>query len=528
MLESQVSEKPTAGILVEEAPRGEQAIVQPPVTLAAFVGRTVRGPVDEPVTVDSMEAFHRVFGGAWGGSTLGPCLHGYFENGGQRAVIVRVINGGRRALLRLPAGDSDLVLEAANPGGQEWLRASVDYDNIDSREDLSFNLVLQRLQGPGSERVADQEIYSRVSTDPSSDRYVGDALLDSELLRVRGGVPEQRPDRTLGPGAGSPVTWVNAESRGTDGENLTDYDIIGSATEARGLFALQKIPSFQILCIPPPSAERDIGPTALLAAIRLCRQRRAMLLMDPPASASGADDVIRYLQHLNLSSENAMMAFPRLQGGGGPSAGKGSRSACGAVAGIIARTERSDDAWTPWSKAPRLLRGAGRPSIELSASEANRLVSLGVNVFQRTGVGRVVLAGERTLAGVDCATPAFRSARLRRLSLLIEEALRHGTRWVVFEVPGEGLRAKVRNQVEAFLAGLEAQGAFPTGGGYPPYFVKCDAETNPQGEDSRGALHFIVGFAAGATGRYVIYRVSQTVEAARVVPISIERFRFAG
>lgn len=521
-------EKPTPGIFVEEAPRGEQAIAQPQATLTAFVGRTVRGPVDEPVTVDSMEDFHRIFGGTWGGSTLGPCLHDYFENGGQQAIVVRVMNGGRRALLRLPAGDSGLFLEAVNPGGQEWLRASVDYDSIDPREDLSFNLVLQRLQGPGSERVADQEIYARVSTDPSSERYVGDALLDSRLLRVRGGVPEQRPDRTLGPGAGSPVTWVNAESRGTDGDNLTDYDIIGSATEARGLFALQKVPSFHLLCIPPPSAEVDIGPTALLAAIRLCRQRRALLLMDPPAGCENADDVIRFLQHLNLSSENAVMAFPRLKGGGGQSADTGSRTACGAVAGIIARSERSDDAWTSWSSAPRLLRGAGRPETEISDSDADRLVSLGVNVFQRSGVGRVTLNGERTLAGVDCATPAFRSARLRRLSLLIEEALRHGTRWVVFEVPGESLRAKVKTQVEQFLAGLEARGAFPTGGGYPPFFVKCDSETNPQRADTRGALHFIVGFAAGEPGQYVIYRVSQTVEAARVVPISIERFRFAG
>ncbi len=112
--------------------------------------------------------------------------------------------------------------------------------------------------------------------------------------------------------------------------------------------------------------------------------------------------------------------------------------------------------------------------------------------------------------------------------MLIEDALRHGTRWVVFEVPGEQLRARVKHQVEQFLSGLEAKGAFPTGGGYPPFFVKCDSETNPQGVDVRGSLHFIVGFAVGEPGNYLIYRVSQTVEAARVVPVSIDRFRFAG
>ncbi len=520
-------ERPTPGIFVEEAPRGEQTIVTSPAILTAFVGRTLRGPVDEPIVVNDLDEFHRIFGEPWGGSTLGPCLHDYFENGGQQAVVIRVMNGGRRAMLRLPAGDFQLVLEAANPGGQEWLRASVDYDNIDSREDLSFNLVLQRTRGPGSERITDQEIYARVSVDPSSNRYVGDALLESRLMRVRGGIPSQRPDRTVGPGVGAPVAWILAETAGTDGEPLTDYDIIGSATEARGLFALQKIPAFHFLCIPPPSPVGDVGPTALLAAIRLCRQRRALLLMDPPTSCQTADDVIRYLQHLNLSSENAVIAFPRLRGGG--QLGEGTtRAGCGAMAGLLARSERGPDAWTPWSDAPRLLRGAARPAVELSRQDAHRLISHGVNVFQRLGSGRVALAGERTLAGVESPMPVMRSVRIRRLSMLIEDALRHGTRWVVFEVPGEQLRARVKNQVEQFLSSLEAKGAFPTGGGYPPFFVKCDSETNPQGVDVRGSLHFIVGFAVGEPGNYLIYRVSQTVEAARVVPVSIDRFRFAG
>ena len=86
----------------------------------------------------------------------------------------------------------------------------------------------------------------------------------------------------------------------------------------------------------------------------------------------------------------------------------------------------------------------------------------------------------------------------------------------------------MREEVEEFLADLAARGAFPTGGGYPPYFVKCDAETNPRGGDARGALHFIVGFAVNAPGQYLVMRVSQTVEAARVVPVSMDRFRFAG
>jgi hypothetical protein len=166
--------------------------------------------------------------------------------------------------------------------------------------------------------------------------------------------------------------------------------------------------------------------------------------------------------------------------------------------------------------------------VAVSPVDAERLNASGVNVLRETAAGRVLLLGERTMAGSDCAVAAYRFIRTRRLALLLEEALRHGTRWVVFESPGPDLRARVRAQVEQFMAGLEADGAFVSGGGYPPYFVKCDAETNPQGDDARGSLHMLVGFAAVEPGDYLIYRVSQTVEAARVVPVSMDRFRLAG
>ena len=71
-MELPVPERLTPGIFVEEAPRGEQSIASQVVTVAAFVGRTVRGPVDEPVLIESIDEFHRIFGGPWEGSTLGP------------------------------------------------------------------------------------------------------------------------------------------------------------------------------------------------------------------------------------------------------------------------------------------------------------------------------------------------------------------------------------------------------------------------------------------------------------------------
>jgi phage tail sheath protein FI len=518
----------TRGIYVEEAPRGERRIATPETTLTAFVGRTLRGPVDEPVTVTSMDEFGRTFGGPWSDSPMWSCVGDYFENGGRAALIVRVINGGSRARLTLPAADRGLQLEAQSPGAHEWLRASIDYDNIDVADGQSFNLVLQRVRGPGSERVVAQEIYARLSVDPSSGRFAADALLESNLVRIRGPVPAVRPDRTVGAGPLSPVEWVEAERPGTDGGPLTNYDIIGSETEASGIFALNKVPDVHMVCIPAPDPENGLGPAALLAATRLCRQLRAMLVLDPPRRCDSAESITEYLEALNFNNENVVMTFPWIIGGEGAERPDEPRPGCGAIAGTLARGDSGRDAWTPWSDAPRLLRGGARPALAISPIDAERLNAQGVNVLRETAAGRVLVLGERTMAGSDCAIAAYRSIRTRRLALLVEQALRHGTRWVVFENPGPELRERVRTQVEAFLGQLEVTGAFASGGGYPPYFVKCDDDTNPQGDEVRGTLHMLVGFAAVEPGDYLIYRVSQTIESARVAPVSMERFRFAG
>jgi phage tail sheath protein FI len=324
------------------------------------------------------------------------------------------------------------------------------------------------------------------------------------------------------------VSWVTIEKGGSGGSPLTDYDIIGSATQRSGIFALQKASQFQLLCIPPPALAIDIGPAVLLAATRLCRQQRAMLILDSPSSCGNVSDLTACLERLNYNSENALMAFPRLVGGNSPELPAVARGSCGAVAGMLSRRDRTVDAWTSWEQAPLLLRGTARPAVEVAAHDTDKLNSMGVNVFHCSAGGRVILKGERTQAGPDCPVSAFRSIRIRRLSLMVEEALRHGTRWVVFEAPGPDLRRRVREQVEEYLSGLDARGAFAAGGGCPPFFVKCDSETNPQGDDSRSALHFIVGFAVTEPGNYLVFRVSQTVESARVVPVSMDRFRFSG
>ena len=145
-----------------EGPGSESSIARLPTAVTAFVGRALRGPVNHPVAVRSYAEFHNVFGGLWQPSTLSYAVEQFFENGGRKAVIVRVVNGGAPASITLPCGTGEvLTLVALSPGSREALRASVDYDNIGANEPDRFNLVLQRVRSPGSEHIEDQEIFRR-------------------------------------------------------------------------------------------------------------------------------------------------------------------------------------------------------------------------------------------------------------------------------------------------------------------------------------------------------------------------------
>src|SRR5690606_8085824 len=164
-------------------------------TTVAFVGRTERGPVDEPVKIASFEDFRRIFGGHCPFSFVSFAVQHFFAQGGEAAVVVRVANRATRARLDLPAGGGFLRLQARVPGGREFLRASVDYDGVE-HDSLRFNLVVQRMSRPASQIVVDQEFFSGLSMLRADENFVADALADSDLVRIAGPLPHARPDAT--------------------------------------------------------------------------------------------------------------------------------------------------------------------------------------------------------------------------------------------------------------------------------------------------------------------------------------------
>ena len=129
-----VADSRASGTQLAQLGRDRHAIERVPTAIAAFVGRTLKGPVGQALTVRSFAEYQRQFGGLWQPSTLAYAVEQYFENGGREARIVRVVNGARPPTVTLPAGGQALGLAAVNPGSREYLRASVDYDGLSGAE----------------------------------------------------------------------------------------------------------------------------------------------------------------------------------------------------------------------------------------------------------------------------------------------------------------------------------------------------------------------------------------------------------
>jgi hypothetical protein len=505
----------------------DQSISRLATARTAFVGRTLRGPVNRPVFIKSFAEFQLVFGGLWQPSLLGYAVEQFFDNGGREALIVRVANGARSATLTLKAGEQALHLQALRPGTREFLRASVDFDNIAPDELEVFNLTVQRVRAQGTGQVDDQEIFHRLSVTQTDERYFPTAIARSALIRLVGEMPARRPDRTLDPASGLATAYVNSNSDGDDGAPLTDYDLIGSSLEHTGVFALQQADYFNFLCIPPLSRDRDVGPSALLVAARYCKERRALLIVDPPSMWQTADDALSGLRDWNLSNENALMYFPRVLAHDKLRGHFESFAPCGVVAGMLARCDEASPVWLSAEREEPILRPGFRPACLVGEDRRLRLASLGVNTLQAVRSAARMNVRLRTLAAGNTANADWRYLSARRFALFILGSIEQGTRWVVAAGSSAEVADHVTAQVRAFFEGLHASGSFGTRRLEEAFFVICDERVNNSSALSCGEVRFVIGFAASRENEFHCFRISHSAAGSKVQPVSLNRLNIS-
>lgn len=333
------------GVYIEEIPSGVRTITGVATSVTAFLGRTQKGGINDPVIINNYADFERQFGGLVIDSPLSYAVRDFYLNGGSQAIIVR--------LYKAPATAADatanitvdgLTLSATSPGlwGKK-LRMTIDVEVTDevrgrigvAADAALFNLTVRL--GSSSEKFLNVTVtdnarrIDRVLNAESSllqwpaavawpgtvpplalTKIAADAY--KELLAAPSDTAKQdaygtateslddgatKAEKKLqaelaksSPAAADIATAqadiVNAENamKGSDGQALDAATYEGSKLDKTGLYALDKADLFNLLCIPPDTREGDTPNTVFQTAMSYCKERRAMLIVDAPAAWS--------------------------------------------------------------------------------------------------------------------------------------------------------------------------------------------------------------------------------------------------
>jgi phage tail sheath protein FI len=620
------------GVYIEEIPSGVRTITGVATSITAFVGRALRGPVNEAVTINSYGDYERIFGGLWLDSSMSYAVRDFYLNGGSQAIIVRLFSPffaddaayaaalaaattqaqnaanavagaaraaeqgadpgvttdddvaaaaeaalaalvapttpalaaatavaeAARAVVKTPAStvaaDLDAVADAAEGavaaavaaaagaaapinkarlavGGAgtplnveaasegAWgnnLRARIDYDVKTTPANL-FNLSVK------DTKSGQTEIHRNLSVDSASSRRVDKVLAqESRLIRTRGAIPLTRPTNNapgtdgIVPVGGDPFDATNssglaASGQSSDGNVLTaaDYNPTSGQVDKRGLYALLKADLFNLLCLPPMELDGDMDPAIIPLAAAFCLEQRAMLVVDSSTTWRTVAQAITGIAAIN-SSKNAAVYFPRLMQ---PNPLRENQleefASCGAVAGVMARTDATRGVWKAPAGLDATLVGVPALSVSLTDAENGQLNPLGVNCLRVMPAAGRVIWGARTLEGNDRLGSEWKYIPVRRLALYLEESLYRGSQWVVFEPNDEPLWAQIRLNFGAFMHSLFRQGAFQGTTPKDAYFVKCDKETTTQDDINRGIVNILVGFAPLKPAEFVVIKLQQ-------------------
>jgi uncharacterized protein len=279
--------------------------------------------------------------------------------------------------------------------------------------------------------------------------------------------------------------------------------IVTAQTFGEAATALGSVPLFNLLCVPGVH-DREV----LIAANLYAASRRAFFIVDADPNASSAE-----LLHTSLCSrrlpnpDSAAIYAPWLEipdplNNGAPL----SVAPSGTIAGVYALTDSSRGVWSAPAGPNVQVLNVDSPAFPVSDARSDDLNAHGINVIRKFPTVGIVPWGARTMAGQDSQ---WAYVPVRRLLLYIEQSIFTGTQWVAFELNNPMLWATVRQNIEAFLQQLFAQGAIAGQTPDQGYFVRCDTTTMTQAEIQSGQLNIVVGVAPVYPAEFVVFQIQQ-------------------
>ncbi|MEH2048236.1 phage tail sheath family protein [Nostoc sp.] len=567
----------TPGVYFELQDKTPPVIRQVRTDITGFVGLAERGPLNKPVQIESWRQFQSQFGDFVAYGFLSYAVKGFFENGGRTCFVVRVAGvTAQAASLVLRNKDSDpdknaiLKLEAKNRGS--WGNQMAIALTQVSPSNLSFSLVVIRDR-------RDREVFPSLSLDLKSDRYFArvinqgtDRLTPSQWITVQDLIDPTatRNADCLPNGKQSGLkNQIGFLIGGEDGiDSLTLADFLGSldplASQKIGLSALDAIDAVGIVCIPdlhiapvplpPPAPSKSIPPqdpclptcsvppasiptppkpteqppqfsrNQIIAAqqtmIEHCeRHQDRIAILDAPLNVNSdrsltLAEVQDWRQQFDSERGFAALYYPwirvvdPLKLGGNPVR---TIPSGGHVAGLYAR---SDFEVGP-HKAPANgeLFWAEDVTVAINDDQQAIFNPEGINCIRAFAGRGIRVYGARTVS----SNPDWRYINVRRLMMMIEEAVDESTQWAVFEPNDFNLRRSLILSVSGFLETLWRRGALVGETAEEAFYIKCDETNNPPEIVNQGKILTEIGVAPTHPAEFIVFRVGRTLEELEIV-----------
>lgn len=284
--------------------------------------------------------------------------------------------------------------------------------------------------------------------------------------------------------------------------------LVGRCSKLSGLYALDSVENFNILCLPR-AAELRPGDMRRVytAAAQYCTERRAFLLMDIGAAVNTPRAVLAWLKSNEvLRHSHAAVYFPRLQIVN--LARRGAKldiAPSGAIAGLYARVDAERGVWKAPAGVEARLRGVTGLACRVSETDINSLSTQGINCLRLLPKAGIVSWGAQTASHAS----ESKYVNVRRFVLYLEASIARGTQWAVFESNNETLWAQICSIVTDFLFSKWKCGALQGNKPEEAFFVRCDHTTMTQNDLDDGRLVCLVGVALVKPAEFVVIRIGQ-------------------
>lgn len=352
------------------------------------------------------------------------------------------------------------------------------------------------------------ESFEKLSLNVAAANHVEKILVRSNIISVKdisrefGDLGATAPFEALSGELEETGKFLISLAGGSDGSvaNLAASDFMGQDRGPGKRTGIQSFIDNDVVSIMSIPGVTD--PNVQLSLVAHCENLGSRFaILDVPREKTKVADV---MTHRNIFDSNyAAMYNPWLQVFDPLDKRNIYIPPSGSMAGIYSRSDQTRGV----QKAPanEVVRGAVGLDCQYNKGEQDILNPQGVNLIRAFPGQGIRVWGARTTT----SNGLWKYVNVRRLFIFIEESIKNGTNWVVFEPNDEQLWARVQRTIEAFLTRVWRDGALMGGSPSEAFYVNIGRSTMTQDDIDNGRLICIIGVAPVKPAEFVIFRITQ-------------------